>query len=48
MVETGTYMGDMVAVNAANFERIYSVELSPFYARQAQRLFHKEKHISIV
>jgi len=47
-VETGTYLGSTVEQAVNIFENIYSIELSPFLARQAQSKFKKQKHITIL
>lgn len=38
-VETGTYRGDMVAAMQPNFDKLYSIELSPELHRAAVRRF---------
>jgi hypothetical protein len=47
-VETGTYMGDTVNNVLSNFNKIYSIELSPNYSILAENRFKKYKHVSIV
>lgn len=48
LIETGTYLGDMVEAQKRNFGRIISIELSePLYKKAAYR-FRNEHHVSIV
>jgi hypothetical protein len=48
LVETGTYLGDMVAALKNNFKLIYSIELSNELWRNASKRFRKFKHIKII
>ncbi len=48
LVETGTYLGDMVEAQRANFDRIYSVELSEELYRKAARRFSRNAHVTII
>lgn len=48
LLETGTYLGDMVEANRRKFTRIISVELDPELARSAKERFKICKHISII
>jgi predicted O-methyltransferase YrrM len=48
LIETGTYLGDMVYANINNFKKIYSVELDEKLYRRARARFKKYKHIRIV
>ena len=47
-IESGTYRGDMVKANLNSFRKIYSIELSYSLFKQAQKRFHKFKHVTIV
>ena len=47
LVETGTYLGDMVDATKKVFEKIDSIELSGELYRDAVRRFRKIKHIKI-
>jgi hypothetical protein len=47
-IETGTYLGDMVAAVRHDFDRIYSIELSEDLFKQAQKRFSRYKHITVV
>jgi hypothetical protein len=47
-IETGTYLGDMVAAVKDDFDRIYSIELSEDLYKQAKKKFTGYKHITIV
>lgn len=48
LIETGTYVGDMVDAQRGNFREVYSIELSPEYARRATERFAADQHIHIV
>lgn len=48
LVETGTYLGDTVEFFRARCARIFSIELSEEYARNAQQRFRAFKHIEIL
>jgi hypothetical protein len=47
-IETGTYLGDMVAAVCHDFDKIYSIELSEDLFKQAQKRFARYKHITVV
>jgi hypothetical protein len=48
LVETGTYMGDMVFALQPYFKKIYSIELSPKFYEAAKKRFHNTDNVSIV
>lgn len=48
LVETGTYLGDMVFAMQDQFEKIYSIELSHHFYEKAIQRFMKHKHVSIL
>ena len=48
LVETGTYLGDMVEVQRNNFQKIYSIELSEKLFRRAKKRFKNFSHITIL
>lgn len=48
LIETGTYLGDMVFAQRKNFEKIYSIEIQPFLFKAAQKRFKKYKNIKIL
>ncbi|MBN2636386.1 MAG: hypothetical protein JXR61_08950 [Prolixibacteraceae bacterium] len=48
LVETGTYLGYMVAAQKNNFENIYSVEISEKLYLRAKKLFRKYPHIKLL
>lgn len=48
LIETGTYLGDMVYAQRNNFEQIYSIELSDHLAQKAKKRFKKNKNITIL
>lgn len=47
-VETGTYRGDMVAAMQPNFDKLYSIELSPELHRAAVRRFEGQPAVEIL
>jgi hypothetical protein len=47
-VETGTYLGDMVASMLDDFERIYSIELSREIHRQTAKRFSGQRHVTLL
>jgi hypothetical protein len=48
LVETGTYMGDMVYAMRNLFSRIYSIELSVDLHQQVQERFSRQNHIVLL
>lgn len=48
LVETGTYRGEMTEALHDHFNKIYSIELSEKYARNAQRYFRGSKKVKII
>src|SRR4026207_2550373 len=48
LIETGTYLGDMVHAMRKSFARILSFELDEALAQQAPQSFPAEPHIEIV
>ena len=48
LIETGTYLGDMVHAMKKSFTRIISFELDQTLAAQAQHRFANDNHIQIV
>ena len=48
LIETGTYLGDMVHAMKKSFSRIVSFELDQTLAAQAQERFGKDSHVEIV
>jgi hypothetical protein len=48
LVETGTYFGDMVDAMRADFDRIYSIELSKDLYEKATKRFKGVSHIELV
>ncbi len=47
LVETGTYMGTMLAAMQGQFARVDSVELDPSLARRAARKFARLHHVHV-
>ncbi len=48
MVETGTYLGDMIFAMKDNFAKLYSIELEPTLWKNAVKRFSNNKHIEIL
>jgi hypothetical protein len=48
LVETGTYLGDMVEAQKTNFEKIISIELSADLFHKANERFKDDQHVVIV
>lgn len=48
LIETGTYLGDMVQAMRKSFTRIISFELDQTLAAQAQNRFANDNHIEII
>jgi|SRR6188768_3721936 len=48
LVETGTYLGDMVEAQRDHFKKIYSIELSEKLFNKAKRRFKGQLHIKIL
>ncbi len=48
LVETGTYLGEMVEAMKPHFEKIYSIELSKELYQKAKNKFKDEKNIKII
>lgn len=48
LIETGTYLGDMVYAVASNFKEIYSIELDEKLARAAHNRFKRRNNVHIV
>lgn len=48
LVESGTYLGDMIWAQQDNFTKIYSIELSKGLHQQAQKRFRKKEHIHVL
>ena len=48
LVETGTYMGEMVEAQRDRFKKIYSIELSEKLFNKAQKRFKDHLHIKIL
>lgn len=48
LVETGTFLGDMVASTKMDFERIFTVEIDDALHGRAKRKFARFRHISVI
>ncbi len=48
LVETGTFLGDMLFAVRDSFRTIYSIELDPWLYRRARRRFGRYRHIHLV
>lgn len=47
-IETGTYMGDMIAAIMACFDEVYTIELSQELFFDARRRFQKSPHVRVL
>jgi hypothetical protein len=47
LVETGTYLGDMVEAQKTYFDQVISIELSAFLYEKAKKRFKRDKHVTI-
>lgn len=47
LVETGTFLGDMIAAQLSNFSRLISIELSPRLHRDARNRFRKHSRVEL-
>lgn len=45
LVETGTYLGDMIYTTQASFDKVFSIELNEELHQRAQERFAQNKHI---
>ena len=48
LIESGTYLGDMVWAQQDNFDKIYTIELSLSLHKLAQKRFRKKPHIHVL
>jgi hypothetical protein len=48
LVETGTYLGEMVEATQRRFERVISIELDPKLYQQATERFSRLPHVRII
>lgn len=48
LVETGTYLGDMVEAQKGRFKKIFSIELGVDLHARAVKRFRNDKHVTIV
>ena len=48
LVETGTYMGEMVEALRSSFQEVYSIELSEKFVRRARTYFRYCKNVNIL
>ncbi len=48
LVETGTYLGNMIFAQRKNFKKVYSVELSTVFFEKARKRFKSKNHIKIL
>lgn len=47
LVETGTYLGDMLFMLKQNFTKLYSIELSEYYFKKAKKRFLGQEKIEL-
>lgn len=48
LIETGTYMGDMVYAQRKQFDKIYTIELSEKLAQASRKRLRKYKNIEVI
>jgi len=48
LVETGTYLGDMVEAMKADFDQVYSIELSKEFYEKATKRFKGVKNLALI
>lgn len=48
LVETGTYLGDMVEAQKKNFKKIYSIELSDQLFLKASERFKQDRNVMLL
>ena len=48
LVETGTFLGDMIEAQKKNFKKIYSIELSEMLHRKAGKRFRNAENVSLI
>ncbi len=48
LIETGTYLGDMVEAQRTHFKKIYSIELSQKLFSRAKKRFKDHSHVTIL
>ena len=48
LVETGTFLGDMLEAMKDRFDRLYSIELSPELHERAKRRFRNDQNIELI
>ena len=48
LVETGTYLGDMIFSQKKNFKKIISIELQSSFYNYAKKRFKKDKNVEII
>jgi hypothetical protein len=48
LIETGTFMGDMIYANLQNFKKIYSIEIQPAIHNEAKQRFVTERHVTLL
>lgn len=48
LIETGTYLGNMVEAVKNDFDQIYSIELDPDLFQRAKKRFQKRNHLNIL
>lgn len=48
LIETGTYLGDMMEIQRPNFKRLYSIELSESLWKRAVKRFEKSPQVTIL
>lgn len=48
LIETGTYWGEMIQAMKPHFDRVVSIELSPYFYERAKRIFRRDKNVELI
>ena len=48
LIETGTFLGDMIEAQKNNFKKIYSIELSEMLYKKAEKRFRNAENVTLV
>lgn len=48
LIETGTYLGEMIEAMSSHFDRIYSIELSEYLHAKARRRFKDKPNVKLI
>lgn len=48
LIETGTYLGDMVQGAKKKFDKIYSIEISEYFYKNAKERFKNDRNVELI